>query len=128
MCFKAIQMNALRRRRVMGVAWRLSAILLAAFMAMNSAAAQEDPAPGFPSRPIRIVVPFPAGGPTDILSRVIGQKMSEAWGQAVIIENRPGANTAIGDQIVARSAPDGYALVAAMDSTRVVSPAASNSL
>src|SRR5262249_23009490 len=69
--------------------------------------------PTFPNRTIRIVVPFPAGGPTDILSRVIAQKMSEDWGQPVVIENRPGADTAIGAVQVAKAAPDGYTLLAA---------------
>jgi len=65
-------------------------------------------AQSFPNRPIRIIVPFPAGGPTDILSRVIAQKMSEDWGQPVVIENRPGADTAIGAVQVAKAPPDGY--------------------
>jgi tripartite-type tricarboxylate transporter receptor subunit TctC len=77
----------------------------------------------FPSRPIRIVVPFPAGGPTDILSRIVAQKMSEDFGQPVVIENRPGADTAIGAVAVARAAPDGYTLLAAMDTTLVLNPA-----
>jgi tripartite-type tricarboxylate transporter receptor subunit TctC len=94
------------------------------------AAAEEtaDAAKAFPSRPVRIIVPFPAGGPTDILARVIGQRMSEDWGQAVVIENRPGANTAIGAQQVARAAPDGYTLLAAMDTTLVLNPAATKNL
>ena len=77
----------------------------------------------FPARPIRIVVPFPAGGPTDILARVVAQRMSEDWGQPVVVENRPGANTVIGAQQVARAAPDGYTLLAAMDTTLVMNPA-----
>ena len=77
----------------------------------------------FPHRPIRIVVPFPAGGPTDILSRIVAQKMSESFGQPVVIENRPGADTAIGATQVARAAPDGYTLLAAMDTTLVLNPA-----
>ena len=76
-----------------------------------------DDAAGFPSRAIRIVVPFPAGGPSDIVARIIGQKMSEDWGQPVVIENRPGANTIIGAQAVAKAAPDGYTLLMAIDST-----------
>src|SRR3954465_1533233 len=72
---------------------------------------------GFPSRSIKIVVPFPAGGPSDVLARMIGQKMSEDWGQPVVIENRPGANTVLGAQQVAKAAPDGYTLLMAIDST-----------
>src|SRR5205085_241289 len=71
----------------------------------------------FPNRAIRIVVPFPAGGPADIVARIIGQKMSEDWGQPVVIDNRPGANTVIGAQAVAKAAPDGYTLLMAIDST-----------
>ena len=72
---------------------------------------------------MRIVVPFPAGGPTDVNMRIVGQKLSEIWGQGVVIENRPGANTGIGAQQVAKSAPDGYTLLAAMDTTLVMNPA-----
>jgi tripartite-type tricarboxylate transporter receptor subunit TctC len=98
--------------------------LLVALPGSRSAAEDTSQAAGsFPSRPIRIVVPFPAGGPTDILARVIAQRMSEDWGQAVVIENRPGANTVIGAQQVARAAPDGYTLLAAMDTTLVMNPA-----
>src|SRR5687768_12649118 len=82
----------------------------------------------YPSRTIRIVVPFPAGGPTDILSRVIAQKMNDDWGQPVIIENRPGADTAIGAVQVAKAAPDGYTLLAAMDTTMVMNPATRTTL
>ena len=85
-------------------------------LALGPAAAQ-DAAKDFPNRSIRIVVPFPAGGPSDVLARLIGQKMSEDWGQPVVVENRPGANTVIGAQIVAKAAPDGYTLLMAIDST-----------
>ena len=74
----------------------------------------------FPSRPIRIIVPFPPGGPSDIVARLIGQRMGEDWGQPVLIENRPGANTIIGAQAAARAAPDGYTLFMAIDSTLVM--------
>ena len=83
---------------------------------MGSAAAQERP-DAFPSRSIKIVVPFPAGGPSDVLARMIGQKMTEDWGQPVVVENRPGANTVLGAQQVAKAAPDGYTLLMAIDST-----------
>jgi len=106
------------------------ALTLLAMLPVLPAAAEEaaDAAKAFPSRPIRIVVPFPAGGPTDILSRVIARRMSEDWGQPVVIENRPGANTVIGAQQVARAAPDGYTLLAAMDTTLVMNPAAIKNL
>jgi len=95
---------------------RLIALALLSGLAMGSAAAQER-ADAFPTRAIKIVVPFPAGGPSDVLARMIGQKMSEDWGQPVVIENRPGANTVLGAQQVAKSAPDGYTLLMAIDST-----------
>ena len=68
-------------------------------------------AQNFPVKPIRIVVPFPPGGTSDILSRLIGPKLTEKWGQQVIVECRPGAAGAIGHEIVAKSPPDGYTLV-----------------
>jgi tripartite-type tricarboxylate transporter receptor subunit TctC len=92
-------------------------------IALAPAAAQTDSAQSFPTRPIRIIVPFPAGGPTDIDARIIAQKMSQDWQQPVVIENRPGANTAIGAQMVAKADPDGYTLLAAMDTTLVMNPA-----
>jgi tripartite-type tricarboxylate transporter receptor subunit TctC len=78
----------------------------------------------FPTRAIKIIVPFPAGGPTDVNIRILAQRMGEDWRVPVVIENRPGANTAIGAQAVARAEPDGYTLLAAMDSTLVMNPAA----
>ena len=95
---------------------RLIALALLSGLAMGSAAAQER-ADAFPTRAIKIVVPFPAGGPSDVLARMIGQKMSEDWGQPVVIENRPVANTVLGAQQVAKAAPDGYTLLMAIDST-----------
>jgi tripartite-type tricarboxylate transporter receptor subunit TctC len=94
------------------------AFLLASLLVLSidGAAAQERPA-GYPNRSIKIVVPFPAGGPSDVLARMIGQKLTEAWGQPVVIENRPGANTVLAAQQVAKAAPDGYTLLMAIDST-----------
>ena len=92
-------------------------LLLAPMLALAfAAAAQERPA-GYPNRAIKIVVPFPAGGPSDVLARMIGQKLTEDWGQPVIVENRPGANTVLAAQQVAKAAPDGYTLLMAIDST-----------
>ncbi len=74
----------------------------------------------YPNRPIHIVVPFPTGGPSDVMARLIGDKMSADFGQGVVIDNRPGANTVIGAELVAKSAPDGYTLLMAIDSTLVM--------
>jgi tripartite-type tricarboxylate transporter receptor subunit TctC len=74
-------------------------------------------AQSFPAKPVRIIVPFPAGGPSDVAARVIGQKLGEHWGQQVLVDNRPGANTLIGAEAVAKAAPDGYTLLMAIDST-----------
>jgi tripartite-type tricarboxylate transporter receptor subunit TctC len=87
-----------------------------------SAAAADDSAKDYPSRAIRMIVPFPPGGPADTIARIVGQKMSEHWGEPVIIENRAGGNTAIGAQLVAKSPPDGYTLLVAMDVTMVMNP------
>ena len=97
-------------------------ILVPVVLAMlaGDAAAAEDLSANFPNRPIRMIVPFPAGGPSDIVARLIGQKMSEDWGQPVVVENRPGGNTIIGAQAAAKAAPDGYTLFMAIDSTLVM--------
>ncbi|HEX7219727.1 MAG TPA: tripartite tricarboxylate transporter substrate binding protein [Burkholderiales bacterium] len=81
------------------------AVLLLAFAA-GAASAQN-----YPNKPIRIVVPYAAGGTSDILARQIGPKLNEAWGQPVVIENKPGANGNVGADFVAKSAPDGYTLL-----------------
>ena len=82
----------------------------------------------YPRRPIRLLVPFLAGGPSDILARVIAQKMSENWGQQVLVDNRPGANTLIAAEAVAKAAPDGYTILMAIDSTLVMNQGLYNKL
>lgn len=82
----------------------------------------------YPNRPVRLVVPFPAGGPTDVVARVIAQRLSEVWAQAVVVENQPGANTAIAAARVAKLPADGYTLLAAMDVTMVLNPITSKNL
>jgi len=76
----------------------------------------------YPNKTVRIIVSSPAGGPTDVLARVIGQRMSEDWGQPVLIENRSGADGVIGAQLAAKASPDGYTLLAAMDTAMVMNP------
>jgi tripartite-type tricarboxylate transporter receptor subunit TctC len=98
------------------------AIMLALLLTGAWSAAEADDAQQYPNRTIRMIVPFPPGGPADTIARVVGQKMSEHWGQPVIVENRAGGNTAIGAQLVAKSPPDGYTLLVAMDVTMVMNP------
>jgi tripartite-type tricarboxylate transporter receptor subunit TctC len=76
----------------------------------------------YPSRPIRLIVPFAPGGPADFLARLVGQKLGDELGQSIVIDNRPGANTIIGAQIVAKADPDGYTLLMAIDGTLVMNP------
>src|SRR6476659_8694138 len=79
-------------------------------------------AQSYPTRAITLIVPFAPGGPADVLGRLIGQKMGEDLGQQVVIDNRPGANTIIGAQAVAKALPDGYTLLMAIDGTLVMNP------
>jgi tripartite-type tricarboxylate transporter receptor subunit TctC len=76
----------------------------------------------YPDKPVRIIVPYAAGGITDILARALAQQLTERWGQQVIVENRPGGNSQIGAEYVARSAPDGYTLLVSADTTFVMAP------
>ena len=87
---------------------RACAVLLAAFFAIAAGPASAD---SYPSKPITIIVPFPPGGTTDVLARTIGQKLTDALGQPVIVDNKPGAGATIGAALVAKSAPDGYTLL-----------------
>ena len=97
-------------------------IVLTLLLAGAWPAAAADDAQQYPNRTIRMIVPFPPGGPADTIARIVAQKMSEHWGQPAIIENRAGGNTTIGAQLVAKSPPDGYTLLVAMDVTMVMNP------
>ncbi|AQV97512.1 ABC transporter substrate-binding protein [Cupriavidus necator] len=102
--------DACRRSRTPIRRFAACAAFLGAAASLGGTAAAQGNAV-YPSRPVRLVVPYPAGGPTDTASRIIGQKLGEALGQPVVIDNRPGASGTIGTESVAHSAPDGYTLV-----------------
>src|ERR1700755_3096383 len=76
----------------------------------------------YPSRTIKIVVPFAPGGPSDLLAREVGRNLTNDWGQTVVIENRPGAGGAIGTAEVARSTPDGYTLLMGSSAALAIGP------
>jgi len=80
--------------------------VLASALAFGAGAAQN-----YPVRPVRLVIPYPPGGPTDFVGRTVGQKLAEYMGQQVVVDNRPGAATVIASELVARAAPDGYTLL-----------------
>ncbi|AEG92762.1 Bug family tripartite tricarboxylate transporter substrate binding protein [Ramlibacter tataouinensis] len=90
----------------------LAAALLAAAGLAGGPAAAQDAAAAYPGRPIRMIVNFPPGGTVDVLTRTVAQKLSERWGQPVLVDNRPGAGGNIGAQAVAAAEPDGYTLLA----------------
>lgn len=91
----------------------LTGALLGALVVVPAAAA------GFPDRPIRLIVPFSPNGPNDLLARMVGQKLTEAWGQQVVVDNRPGAGTIIGTELAVRSPADGHTLLMVSSSTAV---------
>ena len=94
---------------------------LAALLAASAAIAQ-DPVTNYPSRAIRVIVPFPAGGAADALPRIVAEKLAARWGQPVIVENRVGASGSIGAEAVSRSEPDGYTLLATPPAPLVINP------
>lgn len=121
-CISARLPGATRR---LGLLAALACGLTAASLTLPAQAlaqSAKDPAGGFPNKPLRWIVPFPPGGPTDSFSRPVAQKLSEILGQPVIVENVPGAGASIGMERVARSAPDGYTIGLATTGTHSINP------
>ena len=104
---------------------RLSRVLLGSLLLIGASAALAQP---YPSKPLRLIVPFPPGGSADILARTIGQKMSDGLGQTVVIDNRPGAGTAIGAEATAKAAPDGYTIMIGTVSSHAINPSLNTKL
>ena len=92
-------------------------------LALCVAASPATLAQGYPAKPIRLIVPFPAGGATDLFARTLSQKMGEKLGNTLVVDNKPGAGGAIGSDLAAKAAPDGYTLLLATTSTHSVGPA-----
>jgi len=91
---------------------RVIAFVCAALLGASAACAQ-----GYPTKPVHLVVPYPAGGPVDILARVLGQKLSESLGQPFVVDDKPGASGTLGSDLVAKAPPDGYMLVVGNNAT-----------
>src|SRR5256885_14445435 len=96
-----------KRKRMMKAISRRAALILCASMIVSGAARADN----YPAHPVKIVVPFPAGGSNDIIARILAQKLSERTGQQFVVENRGGAGGNIGAEAVAKSNPDGYTLL-----------------
>jgi tripartite-type tricarboxylate transporter receptor subunit TctC len=102
--------------------YRLAAALMIAGGALSASAQQ------FPNKPIRILVPFAAGGGTDVMARLLGQKLGEIFGQPVVVDNKPGSDTIVAAEILAKSPPDGYTLNLTLDIAMTVNPYTYSSL
>jgi len=100
----------------------LTGASLAFALAATPLRAQEDSSK-YPTRPIRIIVGFTAGGGNDIIARIVGQKLSESLGQPVVIENKPGGGAIVATEYVAKSAPDGYTLLVGASGAMTINPA-----
>lgn len=101
---------------------RVAALVLFISTVAVAPAALAQGAATFPSKPIHIVVPYPPGGGIDVLSRLLGERLNRAWGQAVVIDNKPGGGTLLAADLVSKAAPDGYTLMVTTDATMTINP------
>ena len=106
--------DAVRRKTV----YALAGTVLIAALASTTVRARDD----YPSRPVQLIIPFAAGGPTDIVGRVMGAKMGQLLGQQFVAENKNGAGGNIGAEAVAKAIPDGYTILMATVSTNAINP------
>jgi len=118
---KPLHNSQMKRRHIILVA--TAGLAISAAGSAFSQAAPQASAQAYPLRPIRMIVPFPAGGATDILARALSQKLGEKLGQTIVIDNRPGAGGTIGADAASKSPPDGYTLLLSTSSTHSIGPA-----
>ena len=97
---------------------KLSMSFVVALLGVSAPAGAQQ---AWPAKPIRVIVPYGPGASTDNVTRIYGQKVTEAWGQPVIIDNKPGGNTVIGSEAMVKSAPDGYTILLVVN-THVINP------
>ncbi len=109
------------RANFLGRIFSFSAVVAASFAGLAPDCLAQ--APGYPSKPVQLVIPFPPGGATDVVGRLVGKKLAERLGQPVVIDNRAGAGTVVGANYVAHAAADGYTLLISSGSTFTVNPA-----
>ena len=117
----------MRRLARLCTAWVVATCFASTWTLAQDRALAQDAA-NWPNQPVRMVVPFPAGGPADILARFVSERLGQAFGQPFIIENKPGANTALAAVQVAKAPPNGYTLFVVMDVTMVLNPLTSKTM
>jgi tripartite-type tricarboxylate transporter receptor subunit TctC len=114
--------NSFKRRQLGSLAW-VALLVSASVFYLSPKLAQAQTSPGsYPTKPIRLVVPFPAGGATDIFARTLSQKLGEKIGSSVVVDNKPGAGGTLGSDLVAKSVADGYTILLATSSTHSIGP------